>query len=440
MSFEGFKFNPGQQRAWDNLYTSVKRFCLLFGGSRSGKTFLAVYLILVRALKAPHSKHLIVRQEASSARSAILRGNMATIPIVLRMCFPGLTYETNEKYGYITLPNGSEIWIGGLNDERAMERILGNEYLTIYMNEASECRYSAFTLLRSRLAQVCKDIEGDEVRQRFLVDLNPTTRAHWTYRVWIDGVDPEDGTTLDMGQYGHGVINPVDNQENLSGDYIADLMAMPERARKRYFEGKYIEDAENALWKRKWFHRVQELPDFERVVVSVDPAITTEPGSDETGIIALGLAAGMGYVLEDASGRYKPEEWARQAVALYHTWDADRVVAEVNQGGDMVESTLRAHSPDLPVTKIVAWRGKVIRAEPVAALYERNKVFHYTGADLDTLEDQLCTVTVGFDRKAAGFSPDRMDALVHGFTDLFPQMTRNRVASAPIQRKIGTMA
>ena len=435
-----FHFNPGQQKAWDKLYTGACRFCLLYGGSRSGKTFLAVYTILVRALKAPHSKHLIVRQEASSARAAILRGNMATIPAVIRLCFPGLTYEANEKYGYLTLPNGSEIWVGGLNDDRAMERILGNEYLSIYMNEASECRYSAFTLLRSRLAQVCKDVEGDDVMQRFYVDLNPTTRAHWTYRVWIDGVDPEDGTKLDMAQYGHEIINPLDNQENLSGDYIADLMALPERARKRFMEGKYIEDVENALWKRIWFKRVQELPELDRIVVAVDPAITTEPGSDETGIIAVGIKGPLGYVLEDASGRYKPEEWARQAVALYHTWDADRVVAEVNQGGDMVESVLRAHAPDIPYSAVTATRGKVVRAEPVAALYEQKKVFHYAGSDFGTLEDQLCTVTVGFDRKAAGFSPDRMDALVWGFTELFPRLTRPRVSSAPIRRQIGTMA
>lgn len=434
-----FEFNPGQQRAWDNLYTSDKRFCLLYGGSRSGKTFLAVYAILTRALKAPKSKHLIVRQEAASARASLLRGNMATIPMVIGLCFPGLTFEPNEQYGYLTLPNGSEIWVGGLNDDKAMERILGNEYVTIYMNEASECRYSAFTLLRSRLAQVVKDIDGDTVRQRFFVDLNPTTRNHWTYRVWIDGTDPEDGKALNLSDYGSDVINPLDNIANLSGDYLADLQALPERARRRFFEGRYIEDAENALWRRAMFKRVQKIPDLVRIVVAIDPAISTEAGSDETGIIAAGIdGAGNGYLLEDASGKYKPEEWAKQAIALYDTWGADRIVAEVNQGGDMVQAVIRAQRADVPYTAVQATRGKVVRAEPVAGLYERGKVFHV--GDFPTLEDQLCTVTVGFDRKAAGWSPDRMDALVWAFTDLFPRMTRGVKSTGPILRPLGTMA
>lgn len=434
-----FKFNPGQQRAWDNLYTSDKRFCLLYGGSRSGKTFLAVYTILVRALKAPKSKHLIVRQEASSARASILRGNMATLPQVMNTCFPGLTYEPNEQYGYITLPNGSEIWVGGLNDDKAMERILGNEYVTIYMNEASECRYTAFTLLRSRLAQVVQDVEGDDVRQRFLVDLNPTTRNHWTYRVWIDGIEPESETPLNMDQYGHEVINPFDNMENLSGDYLADLEALPERARRRFLEGKYVEDVETALWQRRMFRRVEQVPDLQRIVVAVDPAISSESGSDETGIVCVGIdRAGIGYVLADDSGKYRPEEWARRAIAVFDEYGADRIVGEVNQGGDMVESVIRAQRSNVPYTAVRATRGKAVRAEPVAALYERGKVFHV--GRFDKLEDQMCSVTTDFDAKAQGWSPDRVDALVWGFTDLFPSMTRGVKDSAPVLRKIGTMA
>ena len=433
-------FNPGQQKAWDNLYTSASRFCLLYGGSRSGKTVLAVFAIITRALKAPFSKHLIVRQEAASARASILRGNTATIPMVIRMFFPGLEYESNEKYGYITFPNGSEIWVGGLNDEKAMERILGNEYATIYMNEASECRFVAFTLLRSRLAQVVKDIEGDEIIQRFYVDLNPTTRNHWTYRLWIDGTDPEDGTDVDLKQYGHAVINPHDNAENLSGDYLADLAALPERARRRFMEGKYVEDVDNALWRRAMFKRIQKFPDLVRVVVAVDPAVSTEPGSDETGIIAAGIdAAGVGYLLEDASGKYKPEEWAKQAIAVYDTWGADLIVAEINQGGDLVEANVRAHRADVGYKGVHATRGKVVRAEPVAGLYERGKVYHH--GHFSDLEDQMCSVTVGFDRKAQGWSPDRVDAAVWAFTELFPQMTRRTSRrSGPIIRPIGTLA
>lgn len=434
-----FHFNPGQQKAWDNLYTSASRFCLLYGGSRSGKTFLAVFAILTRALKAPYSKHLIVRHEASSARSALLRGNMATLTVVIRTCFPGLTFDTNEKYGYLTLPNGAEIWVGGLNDDKAMERILGNEYVTIYMNEASECRWAAFVLLRSRLAQVVKDVEGDLVRQRFYVDLNPTTRNHWTYRVWIDGVDPETGEKVDLSQYGHEVINPYDNQANLSSDYLADLENLPARAKKRFLSGQYVEDLEHALWRRTHIRRVQELPDLARIVVAIDPAVSNEPGSDETGIVCVGVdGAGNGYVLEDDSGKYKPEDWARRAIALYDEYDADRVIGEINQGGDMVESVLRAIRSDVPYTGVRATRGKVTRAEPVAALYERQKVYHV--GNFEALEDQMCSFTSDMDRKAAGFSPDRVDALVWGMTELFPRMTRKRASLGVKSRKLGTLA
>lgn len=434
-----FEFNPGQQRAWDNLYCSTSRFCLLYGGSRSGKTFLTIYTIIVRALRAAHSKHLIVRQEASAARAAILRGGMATLPVVIRLCFPGLTYDTNEKYGYITLPNGAEVWVGGLNDEKAMERILGNEYATIYINEASEVKYTAFTLLRSRLAQVVKDEKEADLSQRFYVDLNPTTRNHWTYRVWIDGVDPEDGSPIKREQFAHEVINPYDNLENLSAEYISDLEALPERARRRFLEGKYVEDVENALWRRAMIRRVQDVPeDLRRVVVAVDPAITNEPGSDETGIICAGLHANSAHVLDDDSGRYRPEEWAKRAIALFDEWGADCIVAEVNQGGDMVEATIRAQRADVPVKKVHASRGKVTRAEPVAGLYERGKVFH--AGTFPDLEDQMCSFTIDFDRKAQGWSPDRVDALVWAITDLFPKMTRRKSRRAVIQRPIGTIA
>jgi phage terminase large subunit-like protein len=173
--------------------------------------------------------------------------------------------------------------------------------------------------------------------------------------------------------------------------------------------------------------------------VAIDPAISTEAGSDETGIIAAGVdAAGSGYLLEDASGKYKPEEWAKQAIALYDTWGADRIVAETNQGGDMVAAVIRAQRQDVPYSAVTATRGKVVRAEPVAGLYERGKVFHL--GEFPALEDQLCTVTVGFDRKAAGWSPDRMDALVWAFTELFPRMTRKASPSGPILRPLGTIA
>ena len=426
-----FQFNPGQQRVWDGLYQSASRFCLVYGGSRSGKTFLTVYTLIVRALKAARSKHLIVRQEASSARASLVRGNTATIRVVLNMCFPGLEFDYNEQYGYGSFPNGSEIWVGGLNDDKAMERVLGNEYASIYINEASEVKYSAFPLLRTRLAQVVEDVNGDAMRQRFFIDLNPTNRLHWTYRVFVDGIDPDTESQIDRTAFGFDQINPTDNALNLSTDYLADLSANNERYRKRFFDGEYAGDDDNALWRRDQIKRVQLREDgslpvkMRRIVVAIDPAISKTATSDETGIVAVGLGVdGRGYVLEDASGKYKPEEWARAAIAVYETWSADRIIGEVNQGGDMVEAVLRAHAPNVPYKAVRATRGKVRRAEPTASLYELKKVFHV--GEFQKLEDQMMTLTTDFDDKAQGWSPDRVDALVWACTELFPQLTARK--------------
>lgn len=432
-----FKLNPGQDRVWKTLYQSVSRFCLVYGGSRSGKTFLTIYTMIIRALKAPFSKHLVVRQEASAARAALARGNMSTIITVLRLCFPGVVATWNEQYGYYEFPNGSELWIGGLNDDRAMERILGNEYATIYINEASEVKHSAFTLLRSRLAQVCVDENGNKLIQRFYVDLNPTNRMHWTYRVWIDGVDPEDGSQVSREQYGQAVINPYDNAMNLDADYLADLENYGERARKRFLLGEYSADDDNALWRRSYFKRVYINEDgslpvkLTRIVVAIDPAISKTATSDETGIVCMGVGSdGFGYVLEDGSSKFRPEEWARRAISMYREWNADRIVAEINQGGDMVESTLRAVDASIPYKAVRATRGKERRAEPVAALYEKGRVFHL--GTHPELEDQMTAVTVGFDDKAQGWSPDRVDALVWAATELFPSLTARRQTSGPM--------
>lgn len=414
--------NPGQERARRDLLTCGKRFNLIYGGSRSGKTFELVGTVVERAIIAPRSRHLIVRQEGTSARRAIVKG---TLPEVMAARFPGVPWDWKEQYGYLELQNGSQIWIGGLNDDAALEKILGNEYATIYINEASEVKYKAFTLLRSRLAQVVNMMTGKPLSQRIYADLNPTTRQHWTYRLWIDGVDPESQSPVDMDQFGHVVVNPLDNAANLAPEYLADLRNLPPRARKRFLEGTYVEDVEEALWRRSVIRRVQSVPPLVRIVVAIDPAVTSTSGSDETGIICAGVDAnGNGYILDDESDRFRPEEWARRAIAVMRNRDADRIVAEVNQGGDMVEATIRAVSPLTPYRAVRATRSKLIRAEPIAALYERGKIFH--AGEFPQLEDQMCSFTTGFDRKAQGYSPDRVDALVWALTDLFPDLSADR--------------
>lgn len=431
-----FKLNPGQQRAFDDLLTKGVRNNLLYGGSRSGKSAALCICDQDRALYAPGSRHLIVRKEQSAAKASIARD---TFPKMWELRYTDVPCpKWHDKDGLFEFPNGSEVWLGGLNDDKAVEKMLGREYATIHGEEISEWPYHWYTLLRSRLAQQVTNLDGGVLSQRFYGSLNPTTRMHWTYRLWIEGVDPEDETRIDQSQYGYCVVNPYDNAENLSGDYLADLESLPERARKRFLLGEYVADDENALWRRDFIKRSQVREDgswpieLTRIVVAVDPAVSTAPGSDETGIVAVGYGAdGNGYVIADESGRFRPEEWARRAISLYRSVAADRIVAEVNQGGDMVEATIRAQAPEVPYRAVRATRGKAIRAEPVAALYERGKVFH-VGA-FPELEDQMCSITTGFDRKAIGWSPDRVDALVWAMTDLFPALSSPVTATGPMK-------
>lgn len=424
-----FELNPGQKRAM-GLLTSGCRYIQLYGGSRSGKTALLVGCVSDRALIAPGSRHLIARRTAGAVTRSIAKD---TFPKMWRLRYPdAIAPEFNGQYGYFSLPNGSEIWLGGLNDDRMIERILGNEYATIYLNEASEVPYSAFVTLQSRLAQVVEKVNGKALEQRFYQDLNPTTKQHWSHKLFIDGVDPETGLSLsDPDQYASGQINPIDNEANLSDGYLSDLKNMGARARRRFYEGEYSADDEDALWKRDWIKR-SELNkdgawpvDMHRIVVAIDPAASNKPGSDETGIVAFGLGVDRrGYVLADESGKYSPEEWAHQAVALYRALDADRVIAEANNGGDMVESVIRATDPSISFSKVHATRGKILRAEPIAALYELGKISHC--GEFPELEDQMCALTIDFDRRGSGYSPDRVDALVWAATEVFPNLTARR--------------
>jgi predicted phage terminase large subunit-like protein len=174
-----------------------------------------------------------------------------------------------------------------------------------------------------------------------------------------------------------------------------------------------------ALWQRAWFDRdrVTQAPPMKRIVVAIDPAAKSSEGSDETGIVVAGVDYnGASYVLQDLSGRYAPDKWAKRAIEAYHHHSADRIVAEVNNGGDMVEATIRMVDPRVPYRAVHASRGKVVRAEPVSALYERGQVRHV--GVFPELEDQLSGFAADFDRARAGYSPDRLDALVWALTEL----------------------
>lgn len=202
--------------------------------------------------------------------------------------------------------------------------------------------------------------------------------------------------------------NPHLSKEALS-EITQDMTAL---AYRQEIMAEELDGVPGALWTYSMLDsgRVNAAPPLSRIVVGVDPKASVEADS-ETGIVVVGVGEdGHGYVLEDASIDASPEQWARQVVSAYERWQADRIVAEVNQGGDMVTSVLRAVAADVPITAVRASRGKYTRAEPIAAMYEQNRV-HHTGT-FAGLEDQLCNWTPGDD------SPDRLDALVWACTHL----------------------
>lgn len=208
-----------------------------------------------------------------------------------------------------------------------------------------------------------------------------------------------------------------DNLANLSERFQRHVLSRYEGTRtgRQEIDGEILDDVEGALWQRTTIDssRTDEMPDLVQIVVAIDPAVTSGEDSDETGIIAAGRGVdGDGYVLRDATCRLSPEKWCRRAVNLYHAFEADWIVAEVNNGGDLVETVLRTIDPNVPYQQVRASRGKRTRAEPVASLYEQGRV-HHVGSLAD-LEDQMCTfVPDDFDG-----SPDRVDALVWAMTQL----------------------
>ena len=428
-----FELTPRQQEA-NRLLAGPQRHTLIYGGSRSGKTFLLVRAILIRALKAPGSRHLIARRHSNAVRSSI---GLDTLPAVVQTCWPDLwpLIKEHRQDGYWDLPNGSEIWLGGLEDKDRVDKILGREYATIYLNEASQISYHAATTVLTRLAQTC-----DGLRQKAIYDLNPSGTGHWTYRLFVEGREPRTMEPVaNPDQYRSITINPADNADNLDDEYLAELRNLPAKQRKRFYTGEYVADVEGALWTLEGIDagRVREAPALRRVVVAVDPSGADAPEderSDAIGIVAAGLGVdGHGYVLADRTLRASPAGWAKAAVELYRELGADRIIGERNFGGAMVEHTLKTADRKVPVKLVTASRGKHLRAEPVAGLYEatqdRGPLVHHVGR-MPELEDEMTNFsTHGYQGER---SPNRGDALVFALTELMLGEQRRTVEQVEI--------
>ncbi len=406
-----------QIKACALFLTACKEF-LLVGGSRSGKSFIIVRSIVLIALKYPGSRHLIARFRFNAVKNSIWAD---TLKKVLKICFPGLIVKWNNVDYFIELPNGSQIWLAGLDDKDRTEKILGMEFLTIFLNEASQISYDAYSTIKTRLAQL---IEG--ARNILFVDCNPPSKKHWLYKVFIEHVDPETNTALKTERYGAIKMNPIDNLENISPEYMEILASMPLRKRQRFMDGDFSDDTEGALWTDDLLNhtRVLEAPSMKRIIVSIDPSVTanskeTNPKkkeSDETGITVCGEGFdGHFYLLEDLSDIYPVTEWAKVSVSAYHRWQADRIVAEVNNGGDLVEAVIRQVDKTVAYKSIHATRDKLTRAEPVAALYEQGKA-HHVGQFLDAELEMT-----SWSAKSGEKSPNRIDSLVWGATELILQ-------------------
>lgn len=231
-----FKKTLKQQEAIPLL--GSKKYAALYGGSRSGKTFIIVYGLLVRASKEK-SRHVIVRRTFASVKRSVW---LDTLPKVLSICFPDLPVKYNKSDFYITLPNGSEIWLAGLDDSR-VEKILGMEFSTIYFNEASELEYSPLQTVISRLAQ------KNNLKKKVWFDFNPPNKSHWSYWLFIKGLEPLEGEPLENAdEYGHILMNPKDNLENIDEEYLKILERMPERDRQRFLEGKFSDESDGQAY------------------------------------------------------------------------------------------------------------------------------------------------------------------------------------------------
>lgn len=417
-----FALTPKQREA-NRLLAGPARNIMLRGGSRSGKTFVLLRAIVQRAINAPGSRHAVFRLRFNHAKTSVWAD---TLPKVLRLCFPGLTYRQDKTDFYIELPNGSQIWVAGLDDKDRVEKILGQEYATLYFNESSQIPWASVEMAMSRLAQKCDlapEIAAVTGRSHLALkayfDCNPPSKRHWSYQVFREKVKPGSREPLPNPEnYVEMRLNPVDNSDNLPSEYFDVLASMSAAKRIRFEAGEWASDVNGALWTLESIDasRVISAPELIRVVVAVDPSGTRGDGAgDSIGIVVAGLGAnGHGYVLEDGSCNMSPEGWGRRAVELYHRHGANRIVAERNFGGDMVRFTIAAADARAAFKEVTASRGKAVRAEPVSALYEQGRV-HHVGVHAD-LEDQLCNFT------SSGYvgdgSPDRGDALVWAITEL----------------------
>jgi phage terminase large subunit-like protein len=362
-------------------------------GRGGGKTRSGAEWILKRVRQGYKHIHLI-GQTAADVRDTMVELGPSSIMKIARPEERPI-YEPSKRR--LTFPSGA---VATTFTGEEPDQLRGPASDTVWIDELAKFKYP--------------DETWDNMEMGLRLGDNPQVFCTTTPRpVPIIKRLVKDPTTIDIR------FSTSQNAENLSPLFLKRIQERYAGTRlgRQELEGEILEDNPNALFQRAIIEnlRVTEgaVPQLIRVVVGMDPAVTGTKTSDETGIIAGGIAAnGHGYIIEDASLQASPAEWARAGVRVFHARRADRIIGEVNNGGDLIEVNIRTVDRNIPYTAVHASRGKAIRAEPVAALYEQGRI-HHVGT-FPILEDQLCDWSPG-DAK----SPDRMDALVWTIWELF---------------------
>lgn len=381
------------------------------GGRGSAKSHFFAESGVERCVMYPGTRLVCVREVQRSLKESVKR----LIEDKIRQFELGSMFSA--QHDIIGTPGGGVILFQGMQDHTA-ESIKSLEGFDIaYVEEAQTLTTRSLEMLRPTIRKPSSELW-----------------FAWNPRNATDPVDellrgkaPPDGSIVVRANWRDNPWFPAELELERQHDYKHN----PQRY-AHIWEGEYEPQAVGAIWDRATINRNRrdEAPDMSRVLVSVDPPISSEPRSDEAGIIVGGLGVdNRGYVLADHSSRGTPREWAERVIDAYDLYEADAIVAETNQGGEMVANTIRSVRPGVRIIEVKATRGKHVRAEPISALYGLDRISH-VGA-FPELESQMCLMTA--DGYQGDGSPDRVDSLVWLFTELFPKMTRReRPANRPL--------
>ncbi len=385
------------------------------GGRGSGKSHFFAEQAIVRFIKHPDTRLVCLREVQRTLKESVKRLIEDKIQSL------GVGHYFTILHDRITTPHGGMILFQGMKDHTA-ESIKSLEgYDVAYVEEAQTFTKRSLEMLRPTIR---KDPTPDRPGSELWFSWNPRSASD-TVDEFLRSTHPPENSTVVRANWRDNPFFP----SVLETERQYDRVHRPGRY-AHIWDGEYEPSVKGAIWDRDVLHRGRrdQPPEMARIVVAVDPAVTNnEETSNEHGIIVAGVGQdGRGYMLDDASGHGSPREWATRAVAMVRKWDADAIVAEVNQGGDMVEHTIRTVSPNQRVIQVRATRGKHVRAEPISSLYHLGHVSHV--GMFAELEDQLCQITpAGFISDNESESPDRADALVWAFTELFPDLADEKM-------------